>query len=114
MATQMRTASAQAAGARVAVAPRPRVAKRCVATEAVKEVFMPALSSTMTEGKVRASPGAVPSRKGGLMAPSLTQPPLLRCADCVSGPWAGYAAARARRASDWRGGKQDEGMGDRS
>ena len=56
------TASAPAAarpsaGGAIAAAPRPSVSaaahRRSVQTNAVKEVIMPALSSTMTEGKVR-------------------------------------------------------------
>ena len=56
------TASAPAparpsAGAAIAAAPRPSISaaarRSSVKTSAVKEVIMPALSSTMTEGKVR-------------------------------------------------------------
>ena len=68
------TASAPAAarpsaGGAIAAAPRPSVSaaahRRSVQTNAVKEVIMPALSSTMTEGKVRLflSPGAVVGRR---------------------------------------------------
>lgn len=69
--TSAPAAARSSAGGAIAAAPRPSVSaaapRRSVQTNAVKEVIMPALSSTMTEGKVRLflSPGAVVRRREG-------------------------------------------------